>query len=460
MEEKNAELLDAVNRLLKEVLREERERPVLPLLPPSAVESEFDFTLGREGRSLSLVIDELIALAAGTPRTNSPHFFNQLFGGRESAAVAGEVLSAVLNNSMYTYKAAGPQILLERALLQHMAQLLGLPDAEGSFQAGGSLSNLLGLLLARNRAFPRWREEGPVAQRPILYASSDAHYSVMKAASILGIGRENVHRIAVDEHGRMRPRELERQIEADLRASSTPFLVHATAGTTVRGAFDPLHEIAEIAGPRGLWLHVDGAFGASVALSSRRRSLLLGIERADSVSWDPHKMMGVPLPCSVFLCKRPGLLRASLSEAAEYLFQTDDEAVNPGNQNLHCGRRNDALKLWAAWRYFGDAGWERRVERQFELAEYAAARIEEIEGFRLIEKPSSITVCFVVEGKSSQKICQELAESGLAKIGYGHIENREVIRLVTVNPGLAEADLDRLLEQVREVAAGLPPVSG
>ncbi len=456
MEEKNAELLESVHRLLREALSEESARPVLPSLPPSTVRDQLDLTLTPEGKSLDQVIDELITLAAGTPRTNSRHFFNQLFGGRENAAVAGEVLSAILNNSMYTYKAAGPQILLERALLRHMAEIVGMPRAEGSFQAGGSLSNLLGLLLARNRAFPGWREEGPGGQRPVMYTSTESHYSVVKAAGILGIGRENVRRIAVDERGRMSAEELERQIEADLHASRTPFLVNATAGTTVRGAFDPLDELARITGPRGLWLHVDGAFGASVALSARRRPLLRGIELADSLSWDPHKMMGVPLPCSVFLCREPGLLRASLSETAEYLFQADDDAVNPGNQNLHCGRRNDALKLWAAWRYFGDAGWEKRVERQFELARHAAARIEATDGLRLIEKPTCITVCFVVEGKSSERICQELAERGLAKIGYGQVEGVSVIRLVTVNPELARGDLDRLLDQIREVAARLP----
>jgi len=216
VEEKNAELLESVQRLLREALSEESARPVLPSLPHSTVRDQLDLTLTPEGKSLDQVIDELITLAAGTPRTNSRHFFNQLFGGRENAAVAGEVLSAILNNSMYTYKAAGPQILLERALLRHMAGLVGMPRAEGSFQAGGSLSNLLGLLLARNRAFPGWREEGPGGQRPVMYTSSESHYSVVKAAGILGIGRENVRRIAVDERGRMSAEELERQIEADL----------------------------------------------------------------------------------------------------------------------------------------------------------------------------------------------------------------------------------------------------
>jgi glutamate/tyrosine decarboxylase-like PLP-dependent enzyme len=455
VEDQNSELIGSVNRMLAAVLDDARVHPVLPSSAPEELAARLELGLGREGRSLSQVVDDLVTLAANTPRTSSRHFFNQLFGGRETAAVVAETLSAVLNNSMYTYKAAGCQILLERELLRHMAQLVKMPDAEGSLQAGGSLSNLLGLLLARNRAFPQWREKGPAGQRPVLYTSSESHYSVPKAAGILGIGRENVRRIVVDERGRMRPEELQRQILADERSGRTPFFVNATAGTTVRGAFDPLDELARITGPRGLWLHVDGAFGASVSLSPHRKRLLRGVENADSLAWDPHKMMGVPLPCSVLLTRERGLLRASLSEKADYLFQENDEAVNPGDRNLHCGRRNDALKLWAAWRYFGDSGWERRIERQFALASYAARRIREIEELRLVEEPPCITVCFEVLGKSSEQVCRLLAEQGLAKIGYGKVHGRKVIRLVTVNPGLREEDLETLLSQILAVAAGL-----
>ncbi|HKI84649.1 MAG TPA: pyridoxal-dependent decarboxylase, partial [Candidatus Krumholzibacteria bacterium] len=164
MEEKNSELIESVSRMLREVLADSEEHPVLPSAPPEELAARLDLELGREGRSLSQVVDDLVTLAANTPRTSSRHFFNQLFGGRESAAVVAETLSAVLNNSMYTYKAAGSQILLESELLRHMAHLVDMPKAEGSLQAGGSLSNLLGLLLARNRAFPQWREKGPAGQ--------------------------------------------------------------------------------------------------------------------------------------------------------------------------------------------------------------------------------------------------------------------------------------------------------
>jgi len=445
-------LIEEVNRLLSAVLTDESETPVLSSIPPERAQGEWDLSLRKRGHSLAEVVDELIAIAHSTPRATTTHFFNQLFGGREDAATVGEVLASVLNNSMYTYKAAGLHTLLERELLRHMAEVVGMKGAEGSFQAGGSLSNLVAMLLARNEAFPEWRNEGPGNQKPVLYTSAESHYSIPKSAGILGIGRAHVHRIEVDDRGRMLPRSLERRLREDREKGRHPFLINATAGTTVRGAFDPLEPLAEIARQQGLWLHVDGAFGASVALSPQRRILLKGVEYADSLSWDPHKMMGVPLPCSALLVRHGDLLQEHLNETADYLFQADDDWVNPGLRNIHCGRRNDALKLWAAWRFFGDEGWEQRVERQYALAGYATKTIETHPRFILTEQPSCITVCFEVEGADSARICRGLSEEGLEKIGYGRVKGRTVIRLVAVNAALQESDLDRLFANILRVA--------
>jgi len=449
-------LAKAVDRMLRAVLADEAERPVLPSTAPEALQARLKLQLTPQGAPLDEVVDELVALAGATPRATTTHFFNQLFSGREISATAGEILAAVLNNSMYTYKAGGPHVLVERKLLEHMASIVGMEGAEGSFQAGGSLSNLVALLLARGEAFPAWRDEGPRDLRPVLYTSSESHYSISRSAGILGIGRANLRRIEVDERGRMAPEALIRQLEKDLGEGFHPFAINATAGTTVRGAFDPVAELAAIAREHHLWLHVDGAFGASVALSSRRRHLLNGVHQADSLSWDPHKMMGVPLPCSVLLVRRKGLLQKHLSENADYLFQEDDDRVNPGLRNIHCGRRNDALKLWAAWRYFGDEGWERRIEHQYSLARHAVETIQNHPRLRLVEDPSCITVCFEVEGADSAWICRRLSEEGLEAIGHGRVKGKTVIRLVTVNASLQTDDLDRLFENILRVADEAP----
>ncbi len=236
-------------------------------------------------------------------------------------------------------------------------------------------------------------------------------------------------------------------------------MVNATAGTTVRGAFDPIREIAAVAREHGVWLHVDGALGASLVLCPARRDLVDGLELADSLAWDPHKMMGVPLQCSVLLVARAGALGGSLDETADYLFQAHPDELNPGHRSIQCGRRNDALKLWAAWLRLGDRGWDERIRRQLALARLAADKIAADPAFELVEPPPSINVCFEVRGRDSAEICDWLDREGRLKIGYGSVRGRRVLRLVCVNPDLEAADLDEILDEIRTAAGALaqPP---
>jgi glutamate/tyrosine decarboxylase-like PLP-dependent enzyme len=371
-------------------------------------------------------------------------------------AAAGEVLASYMNVSMYTYKAAGPNVLLEWELVKRMLELAGIPDGDGTFLPGGSLANLVGMLLGRNQAAPAMREEGAPAQRLITYVTCEGHYSVTKNAGILGMGRGNVRAIAADPEGRLCPDALRSAIEADLHAGHLPAVVVATSGTTVRGAFDPLVPIADICCEFGVWLHVDAAVGGSMLLHPVERAKLEGIERADSITWDAHKMMGVPLTCSALLVRDPEILTRSFSEAAEYLFQADADFLNPGRRSIQCGRRNDALKLWAAWQHLGDNGWAKRLDRQLELARYLAKQVKAHPVLELCEEPSLTMINFVAPGKSSPRICEILHARGDAIVGYGDCAGVEAIRMVTMNPEVTEAQLDRLIEEIVAVATDLP----
>src|SRR5690606_9625364 len=252
-------------------------------------------------------------------------------------------------------KAAGVQVLIEREITSRMAQMAGFPDGEGVFAPGGSMSNFAAMLIAREEKLPGTRERGVNATGAggaggnggpaIVYTSADAHYSIAKSMNMLGLGRGNLRKVMTDADGRMDPADLRAQIESDRVAGFAPIMVIATAGTTVRGAFDPLPQLAEVAREFDLWLHVDGAFGTSVLLSDKHRHLMQGSELADSLVWDAHKVMGAPLTCSVARTKQRGLFEKHIGEDAEYLFQDDDAELNPGTRSLQCGRRNDALKL-------------------------------------------------------------------------------------------------------------------
>ena len=444
---------------LSELLSSETTRPVSESSDPNTMRTELGLSLSAEPQSLEEVIEHLTQVMRAAPLTSGPRFFNQLFGGRDPAAFCGELFAALGNHSVYTYKVAGPLVLIEDVLIQTLGRYAGLsaPDQPcgGIFTPGGSLSNLAAMLCARDRCAPEWRERGMIDAR--VYTSAEAHYSVRKGAGIIGLGRDNVIAVECDEAGRLSPQALQARITADREAGHRPMLVVATAGTTVRGAFDPIDALADVCEREDLWLHVDGAFGGSALLTPTLRGLLRGIERADSLTWDAHKAMGVPLTCSVLLTRDSKACARSLSESASYLFQADDDWLNPGTRSLQCGRRNDALKLWAAWRYHGDLGWARRVERARALALDLAEQVESREHFKLCESPHFLNVCFeYVDShgtpRDHQKICRLLQVERRALVGYATFKGRVVVRAAVINPELTSADLTTLLDEIETVA--------
>lgn len=444
--------LERAFELIRRHLVREVEEPVAPYASPAELLDRLRPAVPIEGLDDDTLFDQLESILETTPRTTTRRFFNQLFSGRDDFGVIGEILAAFLNSSMYTFKAAGPHVLLEKVLTAHMAAKIGYEAGEGTFVPGGSAANLVAMLCARNAHRENARNGGLQGPPLVLYASELSHYSIPKMAGVIGVGRENVRRIAVDERGRMRPEALATAIASDRRAGRDPFLVVATAGTTVLGAFDPLDALADVTAREGLWLHVDGALGGSALLSPAHRALVHGSARADSMAWNAHKMLGVPLASSGIFTRERGVLRANLDEHASYLFQSDEDEYDLGTMALQCGRRNDVLKLWAAWQHHGDAGFAARVEHLFALARYAAARVESEHRLHLTRTPESVTVCFEVEGRSSSHVCELLRREARALVGYGVVDGRRVLRLALVNGVLTPADVDTFIDEVLEVA--------
>ncbi|MFT7600141.1 MAG: glutamate/tyrosine decarboxylase-like PLP-dependent enzyme [Acidimicrobiales bacterium] len=436
---------------LQELIAHETAVPVRGPRAPSDLSAELSLELGDQGIPLQDVVAELVQIGKATPATAPSQFFNQLFGGRIEAATIAEMFSAFLNTSMYTYKVAGPQVLIERTLIERMCKLAGFETGDGSFTPGGSLSNMLAMVVAREEHFPERDDGGPPSRHAIAYTSDLGHYSVRKNAMLTGVGRRNLRLLATTPDGRMDPRAFSEQIERDLADGYQPFFVNVTAGTTVLGAFDPLVELTSIARQYGLWVHVDGALGGSMLLSDRHRDLLEGLEKVDSFTWDAHKLMGVPLTSSVCLFRGRGLLETHLAEVADYLFQADDRSLDPGLTSLQCGRRNDALKVWAAWKYLGDDGYAARIENVMEMATYLASQVEQTPGLRLIRQPVSINVCFTVDGIDAATMCQALHESERALVGFASVDGEPVIRLAVAAPTTREA-LDAFLASVAKTA--------
>nr|WP_255216327.1 aminotransferase class V-fold PLP-dependent enzyme [Pseudenhygromyxa sp. WMMC2535] len=441
---------------LDRLLTAEREDPVRATRSPEDLRAELgDLRPPAHGRPDHEVLAALERLIRLSPATCSPRFFNLLFAGRIPAAAAADMLAAFANHTMHTFKVAGPMVLVEAELLEHMLEIVGFAEGEGSFAPGGSLSNLLAMAIARNHAQPEALDHGCAGARARIYSSAEDHYSIAKNAGLLGIGRANVVPIEVDDRGRMRVDALHHAIAEDRARGYLPAMINATAGTTVRGEFDPIDALAELAAELDLWLHVDACLGGALLLSPDARHHLQGIERVDSLTWDAHKMMGVPVTCSALLLRDRGHLARNLDVAANYLFQADG-ALNPGRRSLQCGRRNDALKLWAAWQSLGDEGYAARVDRQLALTRHAAAHIQAAPDLDLYQPPASTNVCFTHRRATPQALTAALREQQRALVSHAQIGPTPVIRLACLDPDIDDTDIDTFFAELDTVAAALP----
>ena len=445
--EMSADLLTFI-QLSQELLKDENDNPVSQRIPSSELKKVLNIGLEENGINEDQFVETLKKIVLATPKTSSSLFFNQLFGGRESKAVLGDLLAVMLNNSMYTYKVGGVQVGIEKEIINQVIDRLDYgPHAGGTFPSGGSMSNFMAILMARDKVNEVSRQTG-LKINMIAYTSAESHYSIEKNAAFIGIGRENVRKIPVNEVGEMRVDSLKAAIDKDLEAGNTPFFVNATAGTTVLGAFDPIKELGEVCRAYNIWMHVDGAYKGSVLLSEKYKHLLEGSNQADSFSFNPHKMLGAPLTCSVIVVKDKKHLHDSFSNNAEYLYQTDEDDYNLGKTSFQCGRRNDALKLWTLWKSKGRKGLERIVDKQFELADYAREYVRNHPDYELYSFDDSIAICFNYKNISADQLCTDLYEHDELMVGYGKFKENEFVRMVTINHANTKEDIEHFFKVI------------
>jgi glutamate/tyrosine decarboxylase-like PLP-dependent enzyme len=440
-----------------------RESPVSPALAMEELEAVVDLDLTPNGSNVNEVLKGIDQFLQYSVRTSHPHFMQPLWGGISATGLAGDLLASAMTTSMYTYELAPIATLIEKRVIREMCHLAGFEDGEGIFTTGGSNGNTLGLLCARDRRFPESQRRGMIGRWPVAFVSEEAHYSAYMSANLLGLGSDNLKRIACDERGRMQPEQLKAAIRDAYAEGREPFCIIATAGTTVRGSFDDISEIAPIATQNGLWLHVDAAWGGGALLSPRHRHLLKGLELADSLSWDPHKMMGMPISCSTFMTRECGILASVCAhgDEAHYLFHEEARDRDLGRMSLQCGRRIDALKLWLAWRALGHEGWARRVDRFLELAEYLEQLVLEHPRLQLMSPRVFANVClrYVPPGSVGEVDLNELnrtlrarlLQSGRFMISQSMIGDALVLRPVVANPGTDPETLQLLTQTIGRI---------
>ncbi|GAA1105403.1 pyridoxal phosphate-dependent decarboxylase family protein [Kitasatospora arboriphila] len=386
-----------------------------------------------------------------------------------AVAAAADLAVSALNPSQDSWDQAPAATALETALLAELAALAGLPaTAAGVLTSGGSESNLMGLMLARDRAFPGAELHGlPAGARPRILASAAAHFSVQRAAAVLGLGELAVRSVPVDRTLRMDGRALADTLADTVRRGETPIAVVATAGTTDTGAIDPLHRAADLAAQYGAWLHVDAAYDGGALLSDRLAPLLDGIGRADSLALDWHKLGWQPAAAGIFLVRRADTY-APLARRAVYLNPADDEEAGYPSLlglSLRTTRRPDAFKLAVTLAVLGRSGLGALVDACHRLARYAAEAVAAEPELELHCPPVLTTVVFRHRPRSADparldrlnaELRRELLRTGRAVVGRtelpGDGPGRVRLKLTLLNPHTAPADVDAVLAAV--LAAG------
>jgi aromatic-L-amino-acid decarboxylase len=480
------ELAQAFVSLTNGHLTRGSEGPVFPDVSGAMLREAFDQPLPEEGEPLPNIVDDCHALLATSRDGGHPRMFGYVSSPATPVGVYGSLLTGALDANVVAWRSAPAATTIERLVVRWLGELVGYGGAEpaGLLTSGGSMSNLSAVLMALRATAPPgadparrglWYQGRP----PTMYVSDQTHFSSSKAAEVLGVGRDQVRVVPSDDGYRLDPRALDEAIALDLRRGLRPFCVVASSGTVTTGAIDPLAELARVAHARGLWLHVDGAYGALAAAAPEKRHLFAGLAEADSLSLDPHKWLYGPVGCGCLLVRDPAVARDALGGGANYvvkIFEEDpDEAFAFFDYGIELSRPFRALSLWLMLRYYGARRVADAIGDDCALAECLAERVRTSDDFELLAPVTLGICCFryappasrrVLAGGDeaaraaenerlnalNEKIVHRVQRGGRAYLSNANLRGRVALRASITNYRTTIEDLDLTLEAVREAA--------
>lgn len=468
---------DALRALMHQVAdwaadyREQIEaRRISPDVRPGDIERALPSAPPEQPESLASILADLDRVVMpGVMHWGHPAFLGYFGSTSNGPALLAEVITAALNVSAMTWKVSPAATELETVVTGWLRQMLGLPGGwEGIVYDTASVAVLHALAAAREAAGLDVRRRGLAGRSdvPVLrvYASDQAHSSAEKAAIALGLGEANVRRIPTDAGFRMQVDALRDALAADERAGLRPLAVIATVGTTSTASVDPVPEIADVCAERGLWLHVDAAYGGAFGLLPEGRWVLDGCERADSLVINPHKWLFVPLDFSVLFTRRAEWLRRTFSLVPEYLRGDAGSERNGMDYGIQLGRRFRALKAWTVFRAFGRSGLEARIREHSRLARLWADWVEREPGWELAVPASMSVVCFrwrpaaLPEARLdeyNERLAERVNASGTVYLTHTRLRGRVALRIGLGNILTNERHLRAAWDQIREHAREL-----
>jgi glutamate/tyrosine decarboxylase-like PLP-dependent enzyme len=419
------------------------------------------------GRILDKVCSEMVEKGFHVPSAN---YFGLMNPTPTYMGVLAELLVAGLNPQLATLARSQLASKIELETIRWIGERVGWPgEFNGTFTSGGNEANFSGLALALAAKFPGAIEDGvaSIGGQPAVYASAESHHSLDKSAGLLGIGRRALRRIPVNDRLQLDAQKLGWAIEEDVAAGHKPFCVVATAGTTNSGIVDDLVAVSEVCRRHGLWLHVDGAYGAAAIFSDQHRDLVRGIERADSLTIDPHKWLAVPFAAGVILTCHPETLERAFAVSAPYMPKAAGVRL-PDNSRISTQwtRRMNSLKLWLTLRVHGRKAYEELIARQMNLARGFAAWVETSEDFELAAPLMLPIVTFRLKSPrfSSEELAaahaamvEEVTSDGQRWISETVVNGGSVLRMMVISYLTEERHLlnleQALTRAVRQIAA-------
>jgi len=447
-----------------------REKPVWQPIP-DAVKNHFKESLPLSGSSEAAVYEDFKQTILPYPLGNThPRFWGWVIGTGTPLGMLAELLTGAISAQVGGAEHIGTYVELQ--VLNWLKEIMGFPaDASGILISGASMANFVGLTVARNTKAPvDIRKVGLQGDLPrmVLYTSAEAHSCHQKNAEVLGLGRDSIRFIPVDENYQIKLDALRQAIEADKAAGYLPFCVIGSAGTVKTGAYDDLNALADLCAEHNLWLHIDGAFGALVAFTAESKHLITGMERADSIAFDMHKWMSLPFEAACVLVKSRAAHYNTFTLTPDYLAHGDRGASGAKvwltDYGLQLSRSFRALKVWMALKTHGVEQIGKSIQMNIEQTQYLVSLIErspELE--RTAPAPLNI-VCFryVHSGLSpealdvlNKELLLRLHESGVALVSNATINGRYCLRMANVNHRSSYADFDVLVEKVIELGREL-----
>ena len=438
-----------------------REIPVARPVDPGALRADlaraWDFE--RPVPLAEAAADLARRLREGTVHVTHPRYFGLFNPSVREAGVVADALVALYNPQLAAWSHAPAANELERLTLARLGRLLGLDPAAtwANFTAGGAEANLSAVLVALAHRFPDACEEGlrSLPAAPTLYVSPEGHHSLTKIARMSGLGTAALRQVRVTARLTLDPTALDERIAADARAGFAPLAVVATAGTTSAGVVDPLAEIADVAARHGVWLHVDAAWGGAAAFSPKLAPALAGIERADSITWDAHKWLSVPMGAGMFFCRHPDSVRRAFTAATSYM-PANVGAPDPYDTTVQWSRRATGLKVFLSLAELGLAGYRDLIERQAAMGD----RLRELlgaAGWRIVNDTPLPLVCFTHPDLDAGRptvpaLAAEIQHRGRVWISEVALTGKgRALRACITSYRTEEADLEVLVEEVETV---------